>query len=525
MRKIIKIQLSISLLAFMLANCMPISCFAQNADFVVTQESKLIVPRINYGGSDLIKEGQKIYDRLMALYGGGIKGDLIFLEIDHSKSKVEELKSILEDYRTFLINLDNSQEVLKEFENGNISSLEMLTDKYFAEVPDYTESAILEDYFKRKGVPISEIRGSDIIPYSYPPYSYKQSLTDIQVQLEENLRKIEKILNRRSGKEIITKADYEVIRDICKKTISNLRKENLESIQAIYAGFEKSAAKIFPTPESKAEFLRYIWDRTIEIVRKNSPDSEARLLQGLFLRDGDTPKMVTAKLERFFVNLGKEAPKSVPDAFSSNMIKIISSTPRSQFQNYIAEVKKPLTEQQKALITDIQDYAYRNPNFCDSFFQDVSNGISKRTTAMTVAEKAAVATAKIVTPAVLILGSLWILDMVVNIDGSNNTFAGAISPASIKRKMKDGTANRYEQFAYYMMPSSAEYIEEDPVQFASVIFSAAEAITNPAIKKIMNDPIFKIEGYNPSKSVTTSLDKALDKAFDNLVIDDDISKA
>ena len=491
MKSIFQKYLSISLSLFVLANCMPINCFAQNADFVPTENSKLIVPRINYGGSDLITESQQIYDRLMDLYDGDIIGDMIFFHSkDNSISKAKELKSILEDYKKFLINVNNSQEILKGVESGEISTFQKLTEKYFAEVPDYTQVAILKNYSDR-------FNKSNVVTYFY---SYKESVRDIKASLEEDIKRINNIIEVRSqitaarSKGTLNKDSFEDIRNICRKYVSYLRKENSESVKAIYEGFEQYAAKLFPTQESKAEFLRYIWNRTIEIMENNEPGSGQKLLKGLLLHEGDTPRTIIKKLQQVLMRLGEEAPSHVKDSLKRMIEYINILYKEGRLGEYIAKANNELSSVDKGLITEVEGFIYgKNTMFSDLLLQDATNYIPGGATAK-VTSKAGTAV-KIITPALMILGTIWIFDMIVDINSKNNTFARVIDPAAVKQHIKDGTASTYEQFAFYMMPSSAKYIEEDPVRFASVMFYSAEAATNPAVEKMMNDPIMQIKGF------------------------------
>ena len=504
----LKKYLSISLSIFMLANYIPVNCFAQSADFV-TQDSKLIVPRINYGGADLIEESQKIYERLMELYDGDMKGDMIFFRSqDRSLSKVEELKSILEDYKKFLIHINNSQKVLKGVESGKISSLEMLTEKYFAEVPDYTQNAILDRFGK-----------SNNVTYFY---SYKESVWEIQEEVKKDIKIINDIIDVRAkvtatkSKGVLNKDYFADIKNICRKYVSYLKKENYESVKAIYEGFERNAAKIFATPESKAEFLRYIWDKTIEIMEKNDPDFKEKLLRGLVLHEGDTPKVIINKLQQVLRRLGREAPKHIKDSLK-RMIKYIDILCKEgKLEEYIAKTNNELTLANKRLIKDIEEFGGgKNTMFSDILLQDAASSIPERTTVRTAGR-----VLKLVTPAMIILGTIWTVNTIVNIDTGNNTFANTMNPITITKKIKNGTASKEELFAYYMMPYSAKYIEEQPLQFASVMFFTAEVVTNPDIEKFMNDAIMQIKNLGGFKDIglNDKLDEEIDRALNKIEI-------
>ncbi len=506
---------------------------------------EFVMSNTNPGKMNIVEQKRILQKRIEALYRS--TRDLS----RYSKAQARELQNILEDYEKFLINLQDATEAFKELEKSKNSFFDLLIQAY-SDVSNNTSDVVADYYQKRiinlTGDPINKpikIRikketmsknKSYFIRYPYktdfyfiPPTSNYNIIWN-----EQNKLIVETIINE-SPNDFLIKDFNPDIESIITRLYYADFEQNADIFEKLYRKFEKEAVKCldFSNEKNTEDFFKKLLAQVTKKIEenqalseelakkmgKNPPHTSAgnNLLREFVRIENKDLHTITTRLNILYSKISQEATKKLSKNTLAKMIDFLSVLNPQQFAEFMA-TNKQISPAQEKLIGMIRDFADK-PNFnivptqfgkssaeanlYIDLYEDVLTTMFEESDKTTKVVKKAPKTTKIGTRAarsiagltgiITVLGSLYILDKIVQVDANGNSFANSLNPANTKAKIKNGTATNTEKYAYYMLPCSVEYMEEDPVQFASVLLPAIEGLTNPLYDEIMESYIMQIK--------------------------------
>lgn len=546
MKQTIKKCLSIFLSALILINYVPGNIFAEvynhgplltavgKEEEVLLKEMllKSMLEQSNKARSDLAGEISAIDRRIKILQGyiedGGFR----------TRGQVEEFKSILEDYRRFLINLEDSETILTKIQLKKFNTFDLLIGKY-TEIP-YSKIA-LEGYYKERisqikylSVKLSRNKGADghktliRTPGEIDPNMLVNVSQKIKYN-EQNIMLLDKALENlladpNAPIRNMYAREINIIFTRLTETQGELDSELAQSLKMAEDVFEKlknEASRLldFSNTKSKANFFENLSRGIIDALEETEVGASDEFLKALFVRQEDTLKQATKKLQLLYTRLVDKVSKDASDSLSKMIRFLECLRTEEQFKEFMAANKR-LTPTQKEIIKQMQEFAKREDiKYLLEIDGHIINGeyeklymevLSKRAAGQAARRSSSlIFVSNVSSGLAMVLGSLLILYMIVNVNAGDNSFAQAIDPAILEGKIANGTANNMEKYAFYMHPFSSKYIDQNPLQFASVILPIAAGIKNPLYAEILNDPMINLSCGCGTDKAALELDKFL----------------
>jgi len=545
MKQIIKKCLSVFLSVLMLINYVPGNVFAEayNHGTVLTaveKDNKLLIKEMllksmleqsNKARSDLMGEISAIEQRITDLKS------YIPEEGLYTKAHVEEFKSILEDYRRFLINLEDTETVLTKIQLKKFNTYDLLVGKY-TEIP-YSKIA-LDSYYEERisqikylSVKLSRKKGADghktliRTPGEIDPNMLVNVSQKIKYN-EQNIMFIEKALQEAADSNGPIRNMYareiNIMFTRLTETQGELESEFAQSVKLaedVVDKLKKEASQLldFSSIKSKVNFFETLSKGIIETLEEQEAGASNEFLKALFIRKDDTLQQASRKLQLLYARLVDKVSKDASDSLGKMVQFLECLRTEQQFKEFMAANKR-LTPTQKEIIKQMQEFASREDiKYLLEMDGHIFNGEYEKLYMEVLSKRAAGKAARKANSVIFIsnglsglavvLSSLLILYMIVHVDSGANSFAHAVDPAVLEKKMLNGTANNMEKYAYYMHPSSSKYIDQNPLQFASVILPIAAGIKNPLYAEILNDPMINLSCGCGTEKAALELDKFL----------------
>ena len=228
--------------------------------------------------------------------------------------------------------------------------------------------------------------------------------------------------------------------------------------------------------------LEELMDMSIASGVKNL--SEAEMEMWLKMQDAN----ILRSLRSYVKRLGVTA--DVPKDSIMYLVKTLRSLPPAKRQAFIMkEYDMPM--ETKKLILELTDQG-------DDFIRSLAQA---GTESAKVAKVGKFALKKILSEGpLLFVASLLTIAMITDIS-VGNSFENSQSMAMIEERVKNGTASIDEYNTYLMDPSTTdEVLEENPVQFASYVLSANEAMTSKQSAKILKAKELKVKNTQTARN-------------------------
>lgn len=257
---------------------------------------------------------------------------------------------------------------------------------------------------------------------------------------------------------------------------------------------------------SAADFIKTIPAEDIKpffefVVNK----MDERFLKGIIIGPGDTIPSVIAKLYHIEQGLEQELIKAGSKIkFIPNMITKLKQlkTPAKQAA-YIKEAQSKLSPSERELINRVYELMGD-----DDIIAALSKNMKEMSTLKASAKAGIGTTGAIVT-------AVFVMAIIVSINCENsNSFAFSVDTVTLMNKIKNGTANDFEQYAFYRKGGTLRFIEEHPLHFGAYLVSLNEHVSN-----IKNNDILEIKEYN---SIGTEVSQQINNDIE-YIMNEDIS--